>query len=207
MRLASLLLVVGTVAVVGCDWKPPRKPIVTGVRDGDTYLGEDHRPYEQEQQRDSQRQRDQQPPPPTDDPYVVARPLAPAASQPPSLPATEGNSFMLRYDSRTQPPTAMTEQELAAEALARIGPPAVPALVQALYHRDPFVRRQALSVLIRMGPDAKAASEDLTALLDDPDESIRKLAAKALANIGPEASVAVPALMRNLMQAPPEVPR
>ena len=99
-----------------------------------------------------------------------------------------------------------SEQQAAAEALSRIGPPAVPMLVQALQHSDPEVRLQAVRVLIRMGPDAKEAVPALVPLLDDPDERIRKAAARSLGRIGPEAGDAVPALMRSLLQAEPVAP-
>src|SRR5262245_29129559 len=46
-----------------------------------------------------------------------------------------------------------SEQEVAAEALSQIGPPALPELRRALQSRDPRVRREASSVLLRMGPE------------------------------------------------------
>jgi HEAT repeat protein len=42
----------------------------------------------------------------------------------------------------------------------------------------------------------------LTALLNDPDPSVRKAAARTLGQVGPAAKDAVPALMRNLFQQP-----
>ena len=58
-----------------------------------------------------------------------------------------------------------------------------------------------------MGPDAKEAVPDLILLLDDEDEAIRKLAARALGRIGPDAASAVPALMRTLLETQPAPPR
>lgn len=95
-------------------------------------------------------------------------------------------------------PVPKSEQELAAEALGRIGPPAVPMLREALRSTDDEVRRQALIVLLKMGPDAREAVPDLVALLEDGDEDIRRMAAKALGQIGPDAAEAVPALMRQM---------
>lgn len=95
-----------------------------------------------------------------------------------------------------------TEQQVAAEALSRIGPPAVPELILALQSSDPHVRREAADVLSRLGPDAKDAVPDLIRLLDDEDLVTRKMAAKALGRIGPDAAPAVPALMRTLLQSP-----
>jgi hypothetical protein len=102
---------------------------------------------------------------------------------------------------------AASEQEVAAMALGRIGPAAVPPLMQALRHRDAQVRRQSALVLARIGPPAREAVSELTGLLDDPDEEVRKAAARALGQIGPEAADAVPALMRQLVEPTPTPPR
>jgi len=114
------------------------------------------------------------------------------------IPSTEA--------ARVKPLQDWTEQDAAADALGRIGKPAVPALVQALRSTDADVRLQAVQVLARMGSDAHEAVPDLVALLDDPDERIRKATARTLGRIGPEASPAVPALMRSLLQAEPTPP-
>ena len=97
-------------------------------------------------------------------------------------------------------PAPKSERSLAAEALSRIGPSAVPMLVEALKSPDGHVRRQACEVLMRMGPDAKEAVPDLMALLEDEDQELRKMAAKALGRIGPDAAPAVPALMRAMLE-------
>jgi hypothetical protein len=101
--------------------------------------------------------------------------------------------------------TEPSEQELAAQALGRIGKPAVPMLMNALQHRDPHVRLQAAQVLAKIGPEAQAAVPLLVAALDDHDPHVRRAAARALGQIGPAAQEAVPALMRSLVQ--PETPR
>lgn len=100
-----------------------------------------------------------------------------------------------------------SERQLAAEALAQIGSEAIPELRLALGSPEPRVRREAVGVLARMGPDAKDAVPDLMRLLDDEDESIRKIAARALGRIGPDAAPAVPALMRTLLESQPAAPR
>lgn len=100
-----------------------------------------------------------------------------------------------------------TEQQVAAEALGQIGSRAVPQLVQALKSPEPSVRRQAVDVLMRMGPDAKDAVPELTRLLEDEDEGVRKMASRALGRIGPEAADAVPALMRTLLHEEPATPQ
>ena len=62
-------------------------------------------------------------------------------------------------------------------------------------------------VLARIGPDAADAVPELTDLLDDPEQDVRKAAARALGQIGPDAAEAVPALMRQLVQPKPAAPR
>jgi hypothetical protein len=101
-----------------------------------------------------------------------------------------------------------SEEDLAAEALSRIGPPAVPMLVEALGSPDLSVRKRALEVLLRMGPDAKEAVPALVALLEDEDEELRKGAAVALGRIGPDSAPAVPALMKTMLggAAPQSLP-
>jgi HEAT repeat protein len=93
-----------------------------------------------------------------------------------------------------------TEQEAAADALGRIGPSAVPQLIEALRSRDSEARLQAAQVLARMGSDAKEAVPDLVRLLEDPDERIRKAATRTLGRIGPDAAEAVPVLMQKLLK-------
>ena len=107
---------------------------------------------------------------------------------------------------RVKPLSTWTEKDTAADALGRIGPPAVPALVQALHSEDAEVRLKAVEVLARMGPDAREAVPDLVTLLDDADDRIRKATTRTLGRIGPDAAPAVPALMRSLLQAEPTPP-
>jgi hypothetical protein len=99
-----------------------------------------------------------------------------------------------------------TEQEAAADALGRIGAPAIPYLQQALRSGDPAAKKQAAEVLARMGSDAKPAVNELVALLDDPDPEVRKVAVRTLGRIGPEAAAAVPALMQSLIHQQPAPP-
>lgn len=99
-----------------------------------------------------------------------------------------------------------TEQEAAADALGRIGAPAIPYLQQALRSNDSLVKKQAAEVLARMGSDAKPAVNDLIPLLDDPDLEVRKVAVRTLGRIGPDAAAAIPALMRTLVQPEPVPP-
>ncbi len=84
------------------------------------------------------------------------------------------------------------------DALATIGPPAVPNLIGALAH--PQLRAPVASILGRMGPAAAPATEALAKLLTDPDANVRIEAAHALAGIGPGAKAAVPALIESLKE-------
>ncbi|MEX2176973.1 MAG: HEAT repeat domain-containing protein [Pirellulaceae bacterium] len=132
-------------------------------------------------------------------PGATSRPVAAAAR-----PIYDYNIAPAEYNVR--PLAQWTEQEAAADALGRIGPPAVPQLIEALGSPQADSRLQAIQVLARMGSDAKQAVPDLIRLLDDPDERIRKAATRTLGRIGPDAAPAVPALMRTLLEPPPPTP-
>ncbi len=84
--------------------------------------------------------------------------------------------------------------ETAADALARIGPAAVPTLMKALESPEPYVRTRAAQAMARMGPEASAAVPGLTRALRDQDPDVRRAAARALGQIGPAAETAIPAL-------------
>jgi HEAT repeat protein len=87
---------------------------------------------------------------------------------------------------------------LAAVALARIGPTAVPALEEALKDPASLVRGGAALALGMMGPDAKPAVPGLAGLLKDREMLVRNVAASALGDIGPGAKEALPALQAAL---------
>lgn len=73
-------------------------------------------------------------------------------------------------------------REAAAAALARIGPPAVPALVERLSADDPDLRQAAAGVLGEIA-DHRAVPP-LTARLADRDPNVRTAAADALGKLG-----------------------
>jgi HEAT repeat protein len=89
-------------------------------------------------------------------------------------------------------------RETAADALARIGDAAVPALIDTLHDPDHEIRAQAARALARMGNKAGPAVPALVAALDDPNRDVRQGAARALGQIGPDAEEAVPALVTAL---------
>jgi HEAT repeat protein len=79
-----------------------------------------------------------------------------------------------------------------AEALGRIGPAAVPAIIQCL--RDGKGDGMAALALGMIGPPARAAVPELIKLLDNEYMPARIDAAWALGRIGPAAAEAVPRL-------------
>jgi len=89
-------------------------------------------------------------------------------------------------------------RETAVDAIARIGEPAVPVLIQSLSDPDPGVRTQAARALARMTDKAKPALPALTAALNDPDEDVRIAATRALGQLGPAAAPALPELIKLL---------
>lgn len=91
-----------------------------------------------------------------------------------------------------------TVREAVTEALARIGPPAVPSLIAALEDEDTEVRLQAAHGLARMGPKAELAVPALILTLEDSDAEVRQASARALGQIGQAAEVAIPALVKAL---------
>ena len=91
--------------------------------------------------------------------------------------------------------------EVAADALGRIGAPSVPELRAALLDPSPHVRKYAAVALAKAGPAAAPAVPELTQLLSDPDEEVRRVAARALGQIGPGARDAVPNLL-NVIRKP-----
>jgi HEAT repeat protein len=69
---------------------------------------------------------------------------------------------------------------MAGVALARLGPTAVPSLVQSLSHPSADVRAKAAHILGKIGPAAAEAVSPLKALLNDRDEGVKQEAAEAL---------------------------
>jgi len=91
-------------------------------------------------------------------------------------------------------------REAAADALAESGPQAVdavPALLQALKNeeRDWALRQAASDALGAIGSEAVPA---LIEALADEDEQVRRAAAGALRDMGPQAGDAIPALIQTL---------
>jgi HEAT repeat protein len=77
----------------------------------------------------------------------------------------------------------------ATEALSRVGSAAIPTLVVSLEEADPRARAAAARALGTLG--AHAATEALTARLDDPSRDVRAVVAWALGQVGTRHSVPV----------------
>ena len=88
----------------------------------------------------------------------------------------------------------------AWEALAEVGPPAVPALIELLASHEERDVLNAATVLSMAGTNAEAAVPSLINALQNQNEKVRSKAASALGSIGPGAATAVPALLEVLKQ-------
>ncbi|QDT99265.1 HEAT repeat domain-containing protein [Gimesia aquarii] len=85
-------------------------------------------------------------------------------------------------------------RDAASDALVRIGRPAVPALIEALSHKNNTTREMAAKTLGELGPLAKNSISTLTKTLDDPEDEVRCSAIGAIVRVGAEPKVVVPLL-------------
>jgi HEAT repeat protein len=90
-------------------------------------------------------------------------------------------------------------------ALRQIGKDSVaalPILIKALDHRDPYLRQGAALVLIEIGAEGRDAVPALTKhAATDADLSTRQYCMQALGTMGPDAKTSVPALTNALKDA------
>jgi outer membrane protein assembly factor BamB/HEAT repeat protein len=84
------------------------------------------------------------------------------------------------------------------EILRRIGPPAIPLLVDLLRDERVSVRRTAMDCLIDLAPDTESIQPALMRALTDADAHVAGDAARALGALGPRAGPSVPALVKTL---------
>lgn len=87
-------------------------------------------------------------------------------------------------------------RRMGLKSMKELGGKAVPVLVEAMHAPDGNVRRNAVDLLRRIGPDAAPALPELIDALDDPDWLTRMWAADALGHLGNPAKAAIPALTR-----------
>jgi HEAT repeat protein len=88
--------------------------------------------------------------------------------------------------------------QYALDALASIGPKAVPRLIELLKHKD--LRVQVVYILGQIGPGAAPAVEELAKLINEQDKHLATETVIAIGKIGPDAKSAVPALTKALGQ-------
>jgi outer membrane protein assembly factor BamB/HEAT repeat protein len=84
------------------------------------------------------------------------------------------------------------------EIIRRIGPPAIPLLVDLLRHESDAIRRSAVDVLIDFAPGTEWIQPALRRALRDEDSMVAGDAARALGALGKRASPSVGALVNTL---------
>ena len=84
------------------------------------------------------------------------------------------------------------------EIIRRIGPPAIPLLVDLLRDERVSIRRNAVDALIDLAPDTEWIQPALRRALRDEDSQVAGDAARALGALGKRASPSVRALVKTL---------
>lgn len=88
--------------------------------------------------------------------------------------------------------------EVTFEIIRRIGPPAIPLLVELLRHEWDSIRRNAADALIDLAPHTETIQPALRRALRDVDAMVAGDAARALGALGAKASPSVSALVGTL---------
>ncbi len=91
------------------------------------------------------------------------------------------------------------------EIIQRIGPPAIPLLVDLLRDEWDSIRRSAINELIDLAPDTESVQPALRRALRDGDSMVAGDAARALGALGKRASPSVGALVNTLSHENPYV--
>jgi HEAT repeat protein/outer membrane protein assembly factor BamB len=91
------------------------------------------------------------------------------------------------------------------EIIRRIGPPAIPLLLELLRHEQVSFRRFAADAFIDLVPDTVSIQPALRRALRDEDSMVAADAARALGALGNRASPSVPALIKALSHEEPHV--
>jgi outer membrane protein assembly factor BamB len=91
------------------------------------------------------------------------------------------------------------------EIVRRIGPPAIPLLVELLRNESYSIRREAVDALIDLAPDTESIQPALRRALRDEDSVVAGDAARALGALGKRASPSVDALVNTLPNEDPYV--
>ena len=91
------------------------------------------------------------------------------------------------------------------EIIQRIGPPAIPLLVDLLRHESDSIRRGAINELIDLAPHTESIQPALRRALGDEMLMVAGDAARALGALGARASLSVGALAKTLSHQDPYV--
>ena len=91
------------------------------------------------------------------------------------------------------------------EIIRRIGPPAIPLLIDLLRHKQTSFRRSAADALIDLAPETEMFQPALKLALRDVDSRVAGDAARALGALRERASPSVPALVKTLSHEDPYV--
>jgi len=91
------------------------------------------------------------------------------------------------------------------EIIRRIGPPAIPLLVELLRHQQILIRRLAADALIDLAPETQSIQPALRRALRDEDSMVVADAARALGALRGRASPSVLALVKALSHEEPHV--
>src|SRR5262245_8792726 len=91
------------------------------------------------------------------------------------------------------------------EIIRRIGPPAIPLLVELLRYEQTSVRRLAVDALIDLAPDTQWIQPALRRALRDEDSVVAADSARALGALRSKASPSIPALVKALSHDEPHV--
>jgi len=95
-----------------------------------------------------------------------------------------------------------------ANALAGIGPDAIPALTNTWSHSKPAIRRSGFTALVDMGTNAETALPFLVMALRDADPDIRWAAALAMWHVGStQPALVIPPLVKSLDESDTRVSR
>jgi len=96
-------------------------------------------------------------------------------------------------------------QVVILEVVRRIGPPAIPLLVELLRDERVSIRRNAVDALIDLAPQTRWSQPALRRALGDEDSTVAGDAARALGALGDKASPSVSALVNTLSHEDPYV--
>ena len=91
------------------------------------------------------------------------------------------------------------------EIIRRIGPAAIPTLVELLRDERAAIRGSAVDALIDLAPDTESVQPALRRALTDEESLVARDAARALGALGPKASPSVGALVNALSHWDPHV--